>query len=218
MDVDGDWKEDSQISDNLRTKILSLELCRHRCIAQANSENPMEVAGPVFKMLTTLLQHDGLLSDKITTRYFLCHSTSTPSDKLCIQSERTIAAEVTSCGIHGIPVSSRCLYPSYNTAFCLVGSDDTGINTVVSISPFRLTYPAGYLFPRPFPFLDENNPPPAYAGAPLPVQHNSFLDGVRSGRRNKEYRENPFHNPCARLTTWSGKRIYCGNTPETWTS
>ena len=80
MDVDGDWKEDSQISDILRTKILSLKLCRHRCIAQTNSENPMDVAGPVFKMLTTLLQHDGLLSDKITTRYFLHHSTSTPSD------------------------------------------------------------------------------------------------------------------------------------------
>ncbi|KAF9652585.1 ARM repeat-containing protein [Thelephora ganbajun] len=67
MDVDGDWKEDSRISDTLRTKILSLKLCRHRCIAQAKSENPMEIASPVFKMLTTLLQHDGLLSDKITT-------------------------------------------------------------------------------------------------------------------------------------------------------
>ena len=181
MDVDGDWKEDSQISDILRTKVLSLKLCRHRCIAQANSENPMDVAGPVFKMLTTLLQHDGLLSDKITTRYFLHHSTSTSSDKRHIQSERTITAEVTSCGIHGIPVHNRCLYPSYNTPFRLVGSDDTGINNVVSISALRLTHPAGYLFPRPFPFLDENNTPPAYAGSSLPVQHDSFLDGIRSG-------------------------------------
>lgn len=70
MDVDGDWKEDSQMSDILLTKILSLKLCRHRCIAQAKSENPMDIAGPVLKMLTTLLQHDGLLSDKIITRYF----------------------------------------------------------------------------------------------------------------------------------------------------
>jgi len=178
MDVDGDWKEDSQISDILRTKILSLKLCRHRCIAQAKSENPMDVAGPVFKMLTTLLQHDGLLSDKITTRYFLHHSASTPCDKLCIQSERTIKAEVTSCGIHGIPVSNRCLYPSYNTSFCLVGSDDTGIDTAVPISTLRLTRPAGYLFPCPFQFLDENNSPSAYAGAPLPVQHDPFLDGI----------------------------------------
>ena len=76
MDVDGDWKEDGQMSDMLRSKILSLKLCRHRCIAQAASENPMDVASPVFKMLITLLQHDGLLSDKITTRYSLSHSSS----------------------------------------------------------------------------------------------------------------------------------------------
>ena len=129
------------MSDLSRTKILSLKLCRHRCIAQANSENPMDVAGPVFKMLTTLLQHDGLLSDKITTRYSLHHSTPTPSDKFCIQSERTITAEVTSCGIHGIPFSSRCLRSSYNTAFCLVGSDDTGSSTFVPMSVLHLNAP-----------------------------------------------------------------------------
>lgn len=82
MDVDGDWKEDSQVSDILRTKILSLKLCRHRCIAQAKSESPMDVASPVFKMLTTLLQHDGLLSDRITTRSFLHRSISAVTDSL----------------------------------------------------------------------------------------------------------------------------------------
>ena len=84
MDVDGDWKEDSQLSDILHTKVLSLKLCRHRCIAQAKAESPMEIASPVFKMLTTLLQHDGLLSDKITTRYFLHYSTSTLGDNFCV--------------------------------------------------------------------------------------------------------------------------------------
>ena len=84
MDVDGDWKEDSQISDILRTKILSLKLCRHRCIAQAKSESPMEIANPVFKMLTTLLQHDGLLSDKITTRYSPSRSALILSDDSCV--------------------------------------------------------------------------------------------------------------------------------------
>jgi len=141
MDVDGDWKEDSQISDILRTKILSLKLCRHRCIAQANSENPMVVAGPVFKMLTTLLQHDGLLSDRITTRYFPHRSPSMPSDKFCTQSERTIAAEVTSCGINGIPVGDRWLYSSHCATFCLVGSNDAGSNTVAPISVLHLNAP-----------------------------------------------------------------------------
>lgn len=84
MDVDGDWKEDGQISDFLRAKILSLKLCRHRCIAQAKSKSPMDIASPVFKMLTTLLQHDGLLSDKIATRYFLHHFTSALGDTLLL--------------------------------------------------------------------------------------------------------------------------------------
>lgn len=84
MDVDGDWEDDSQLSDVLCTKILSLKLCRHRCIAQAKSDSAMDVASPVFKMLTTLLQHDGLLSDRITTRYFLHYSTSTLGDNFCV--------------------------------------------------------------------------------------------------------------------------------------
>ena len=83
MVVDGDWQEDSQISDILRTKILSLKLCRHRCIAQAKSESPMDIANPVFKMFATLLQHDGLLSDKIITRYCLSHSTLILGDNFC---------------------------------------------------------------------------------------------------------------------------------------
>lgn len=126
MDVDGDWKEDSQLSDILRTKILSLKLCRHRCIAQAKSESPMDIASPVFKMLATLLQYDGLLSDKITTRYFPSHSTQTLSDNFCVQSERKITTEITSCSVYGILVSDRHLCSSYNAAFRLVGSDDTG--------------------------------------------------------------------------------------------
>ena len=132
MDVDGDWKEDSQLSDILRTKVLSLKLCRHRCIAQAKSESPMDIASPVFKMLTTLLHHDGLLSDKIITRYFPSHPTSTLSDEFYVQSERTITVETTSCSLYGILVSDRYLCSSHSAAFRLVGSDDTGTYRVVA--------------------------------------------------------------------------------------
>ena len=84
MDVDGEWKEDRQMSSILRTKILSLKLCRHRCIAQAKSESPMDIASPVFKMLITLLQHNGLLSDKITTRCVPSRPTSASGDSFCL--------------------------------------------------------------------------------------------------------------------------------------
>ena len=77
-----------------------------------------------------------------------------------------------------------------------------------------LTYPAGSVFSRPFPFLNEDNTSLAYAGPPLPVQHNPFLDSIRSRRRNQEYCKGSFYGPCTRLTIWSGERVHYGDTPE----
>lgn len=74
------------------------------------------------------------------------------------------------------------------------------------------------MFPRPFPLLNEDRPSPTHSGAPLPVQHNSFLDSVRPGRRNKEYCEVLFHCFCAGLTPWIGERIRYGDVAETWAS
>lgn len=86
----------------------------------------MDIANPVFKMLATLLQHDGLLSDKISTRYFSSRSTLTLGDKSWVQPERAITAEISGCSLNGIPVSNRHLRPNHNTSFRLTGSDDTG--------------------------------------------------------------------------------------------
>ena len=53
------------------------------------------------------------------------------------------------------------------------------VATLLCLSPYyALTHPAGYLFPRPFPFFNENSPPPAHAGAPFPVQHDPFPDSI----------------------------------------
>lgn len=117
MDVDGDWKEDSRTSDTLRTKILSLKLCRHRCIAQAKSENPMDIANPVFKMLTTLLQHDGLLSDKITTRYSSSRSTSnsvtTPGFSPSERSRLRLQAAVSMAYLSAIDTYAQATTPHF---------------------------------------------------------------------------------------------------------
>ena len=178
MDVDGDWKEDDQISDALRTKILSLKLCRHRCIAQAKSENPMEIAGPVFKMLATLLQHDGLLSDKITTRYspsvLLRYAsitfTSSPSER----SRLRLQAAVSMAYLSAVDTYAQATTP-YFVSLALT------IQVVKYLRPVTLpvlTHPAGYMFSCPFSFLNEDHSSPTYTSAPLPVQRDSFLNGV----------------------------------------
>jgi sister-chromatid-cohesion protein PDS5 len=178
MDVDGDWKEDGQISDALRTKILSLKLCRHRCIAQAKSENPMQIADPVLKMLTTLLQHDGLLSDKITTRYSpsvllqcsLITSASSPSER----SRLRLQAAVSMAYLSAVDTYAQATTP-YFVSLALT------IQVAKFLRPITvlvLTHSAGYMLSCPFPFLNEDHSSPTYTGASLPVQRDSFLNGV----------------------------------------
>ncbi|KAJ7487778.1 armadillo-type protein [Mycena latifolia] len=59
MDTEEEWADESEVSDNLRAKILALKVCRNRSLAHASSENAIEIATPVFKMLATLLEHGG---------------------------------------------------------------------------------------------------------------------------------------------------------------
>ncbi|KAJ7446638.1 armadillo-type protein [Mycena latifolia] len=66
MDTEEEWADESEVSDNLRAKILALKVCRNRSLAHASSENAIEIATPVFKMLATLLEHGG--SPKVMSR------------------------------------------------------------------------------------------------------------------------------------------------------
>ncbi|KAJ7695426.1 cohesin-associated protein Pds5 [Mycena rosella] len=59
MDTEEEWADESEVSDNLRAKILALKVCRNRSLAHASSENALEIATPVLKMLATLLEHGG---------------------------------------------------------------------------------------------------------------------------------------------------------------
>ena len=178
MDVDGDWEEDSQISDCLRTKILSLKLCRHRCITQSKSESPMDVASPVFKMLTTLLQRDGLLSDRITTRYFsaisLRHLVVIPEFSASERSRLRLQAAVSMAYLSAIDTYAQVTAPHF---VLLALTIQVTLPSCTTPSP-TLTQPAGCVFPRPFPFLNEDHPSPAHSSTPLPVQRDSFLDSI----------------------------------------
>ncbi|KAJ7145311.1 armadillo-type protein [Mycena crocata] len=59
IDMDEEWADESEVSDNLRAKILALKVCRNRSLAHASADNALEIATPVLKMLATLLEHGG---------------------------------------------------------------------------------------------------------------------------------------------------------------
>ncbi|KAG1858786.1 armadillo-type protein [Suillus subalutaceus] len=61
-----DWVEDDDVQPRLRARILALKVCRNRCLAHASTDTALEVATPVLKMLSTLLDHAGSYSADAT--------------------------------------------------------------------------------------------------------------------------------------------------------
>jgi sister-chromatid-cohesion protein PDS5 len=60
-----EWVENADVSDDLRRKLLSLKVCRNRCLAHATSEQALEIATPVLKLLVMLVEYDGSLNPEI---------------------------------------------------------------------------------------------------------------------------------------------------------
>lgn len=63
METEEEWVENDDMSPQLRAKVMALKLFRNRCLAQAASEHALDIAKPVLKMLLTLLQYGGSLSE-----------------------------------------------------------------------------------------------------------------------------------------------------------
>ncbi|KAJ7057849.1 hypothetical protein C8F01DRAFT_1151285 [Mycena amicta] len=59
MDTDEEWADETEISDNLRAKILAIKVCRNRSLAHAASQNAVDISTPVLKLLATLLHNGG---------------------------------------------------------------------------------------------------------------------------------------------------------------
>lgn len=59
MDTDEEWVDDDNMSPHLRAKILALKTCRNRCLAHANTDTALDIAKPVLRMFTTLLEYVG---------------------------------------------------------------------------------------------------------------------------------------------------------------
>jgi sister-chromatid-cohesion protein PDS5 len=66
MDTEADWVEDDDVAPRLRARILALKVCRNRCLAHASTDTALEVATPVLKMLSTLIDHGGSYSADAT--------------------------------------------------------------------------------------------------------------------------------------------------------
>ncbi|KAJ7755342.1 armadillo-type protein [Mycena maculata] len=58
-----EWADESEVSDNLRAKILALKVCRYRTLAHAEADTALEIATPVLKMLATLVDYGGSLTE-----------------------------------------------------------------------------------------------------------------------------------------------------------
>ncbi|KAF8970162.1 armadillo-type protein [Flammula alnicola] len=61
-DKEEEWMEDDAVPDELRAKLFALKVCRNRCLAHAATEQALEIATPVLKLLATLVEHDGTLN------------------------------------------------------------------------------------------------------------------------------------------------------------
>ncbi|KAI0336697.1 hypothetical protein GY45DRAFT_1315302 [Cubamyces sp. BRFM 1775] len=62
METDEDWVDDAAMPLELRAKVLALKVCRNRCLAHASSETALEIAQPVIRMFSTVLQYEGAFS------------------------------------------------------------------------------------------------------------------------------------------------------------
>lgn len=71
MDDGEEWVEDEDLSNNLRAKLLSLKVCRNRCLAHASADRPLEIATPVLKLFATLLEHSGSLNPDVVEEYVI---------------------------------------------------------------------------------------------------------------------------------------------------
>ena len=69
METDEEWVEDAAMSPELRAKLLALKTCRNRCMKHASAETALEIAKPVLKMFSTLLEYSGSFTSDADDEY-----------------------------------------------------------------------------------------------------------------------------------------------------
>ena len=77
---DPEWVSDERMSYGLRAKILALKVCRNRCLAHANEETALEIAQPVIRMFSTVLQYEGsFTAETVKTDTYVANFSHTPT-------------------------------------------------------------------------------------------------------------------------------------------
>lgn len=71
MDTGEEWMEDTEVTPALHAKLLSLKVCRNRCLAHASSETALDIATPVLKMFATLIDNAGSFAPDSGEEYVL---------------------------------------------------------------------------------------------------------------------------------------------------
>ena len=70
-----DWMPEDELPPLARAKIRAIKICRHRCLVQAQSESALVTATPVIKMLATLVQNGGSMTEESHDQY-VSHKTN----------------------------------------------------------------------------------------------------------------------------------------------
>lgn len=71
MDTDDveEWAPDADVSLLTRAKLLSMKICRNRCIAHGSSKSALDLANPFITMFLTILAHGGSLTEAARDEY-----------------------------------------------------------------------------------------------------------------------------------------------------
>jgi len=63
--ADEEWYEEEEVPDELRSKVLALKVIRNRCLARKSSEQALEIATPVLKLLMSLIDFEGSFNEDV---------------------------------------------------------------------------------------------------------------------------------------------------------
>jgi sister chromatid cohesion protein PDS5 len=66
MDMDDveEWVSDADVPWLTKAKLLSIKICRNRCIAHGGSKSALDLGTPVITMLLTVLAHGGSMTEE----------------------------------------------------------------------------------------------------------------------------------------------------------
>jgi sister chromatid cohesion protein PDS5 len=119
MDTDevDEWGPDVDVSWLTRAKLLSIKICRNRCIAHGGSGSALDLGNPVLTMLLTLLQHGGSMTEEARDEYAHPHQYSrSPLLTLLspkVKSRMRLHASTSLVQLAAVPIYCDAIMPNF---------------------------------------------------------------------------------------------------------